>query len=185
MPPNIWIRPNAKRPDTPAAANTEPAAAPPSKTEQSALRPSLPASGPQPDIAFGAYQRGEYLLAFKEATKRASEQGDPVAMTLLGELYSNGYGVPKDEKKANAWFSLAADRVWPGRLEPGRGLGGGQAAGVRAQVGQKLFRRHRPIDGADAGGLRRGETLDRVFPDEGIASHPSMRRPQHLGRRSA
>ena len=31
-------------------------------------------------------------------------------MTLLGELYANGYGVPKDEKKALAWFSLAADR---------------------------------------------------------------------------
>ena len=70
----------------------------------------LPATGPQPDIAFGAYQRGEYLAAFKEASRRASEQGDPVAMTLLGDLYSNGYGVPKDEKKALAWFSLAADR---------------------------------------------------------------------------
>ena len=42
--------------------------------------------------------------------RRASEQGDPVAMTLLGDLYSNGYGVAKDEKKALAWFSLAADR---------------------------------------------------------------------------
>ena len=56
------------------------------------------------------FQRGHYLEAFKEATARASEQGDPVAMTLLGELYANGYGVAKDEKKALAWFSLAADR---------------------------------------------------------------------------
>ena len=29
---------------------------------------------------------------------------------MLGDLYSNGYGVAKDEKKALAWFSLAADR---------------------------------------------------------------------------
>ena len=36
------------------------------------------------------------------ASRRASEQGDPVAMTLLGELYANGYGVAKDEKKALA-----------------------------------------------------------------------------------
>ena len=31
-------------------------------------------------------------------------------MTLLGELYANGYGVAQDDKKALAWFSLAADR---------------------------------------------------------------------------
>ena len=65
---------------------------------------------PQGDVAFGAFQRGYYLEAFREASRRASEQGDPVAMTLLGELYANGYGVAKDEKKALAWFSLAADR---------------------------------------------------------------------------
>jgi hypothetical protein len=62
------------------------------------------------DVAFGAFQRGYYLEALKEATRRASEQGDPVAMTLLGELYANGYGVKKDEQRALAWFSLAADR---------------------------------------------------------------------------
>ena len=67
-------------------------------------------SRPQGDIAYGAYQRGYYLEAFREATRRASEQGDPVAMTLLGELYANGYGVARDEKKALDWYSLAADR---------------------------------------------------------------------------
>src|SRR5262245_43986544 len=40
------------------------------------------------DLAFGAYQRGYFLTAFREATKRATENNDAKAMTLLGELYS-------------------------------------------------------------------------------------------------
>ncbi len=84
-----------------------PRSCPPS--QQAALQPQ-PAPGAQGDVAFGAFQRGYYVEAFKEASRRASEQGDPVAMTLIGELYANGYGVAKDEKKALAWFSLAADR---------------------------------------------------------------------------
>ena len=78
-------------------------------TKTTALQPE-PAAGAQGDVAYGAYQRGYYLEAFREATRRASEQGDPVAMTLLGDLYANGYGVVRDESKALAWFSLAADR---------------------------------------------------------------------------
>ncbi len=31
-------------------------------------------------------------------------------MTLLGELYANGLGVPQDDKKAAEWYKLAADR---------------------------------------------------------------------------
>ena len=53
--------------------------------------------GQQPDIAYGAYQRGYFLTAFAEATRRAGEKNDARAMTLLGELYSNGFGVPLDE----------------------------------------------------------------------------------------
>ena len=47
----------------------------------------------RPDPAFGAFQRGYYLTAFNEATKRIDASGDPKAMTLLGELYANGFGV--------------------------------------------------------------------------------------------
>src|SRR4051812_10752169 len=102
--------PTAFAPDNPPIA---PFAIPdkpavPTNTKTTALQPqaAVPEHG---DIAYGAYQRGYYLQAFNEATRRAGE-GDPVAMTLLGDLFSNGYGVPKDEKKALAWFSLAADR---------------------------------------------------------------------------
>ena len=31
-------------------------------------------------------------------------------MTLLGELYANGLGVPEDDKKAEEWYKLAAAR---------------------------------------------------------------------------
>ncbi len=31
-------------------------------------------------------------------------------MTLLGELYANGLGVPQDDKKAAEWYKLAAAR---------------------------------------------------------------------------
>jgi TPR repeat protein len=72
---------------------------------------SAPArGGHEPDLAYGAYQRGYFLTAFAEATRRVQEKGDVRAMTLLGELYSNGLGVPLDEVKAATWYKLAADR---------------------------------------------------------------------------
>ena len=37
------------------------------------------------DVAYGAFQRGQYITAFNEASKRAP-QNDASAMTLLGEL---------------------------------------------------------------------------------------------------
>ena len=62
----------------------------------------------QGDAAYGAYQRGHFLTAFAEATKRA--QSDPKAMTLLGELYANGLGVGRDDGTAARWYQLAATR---------------------------------------------------------------------------
>ena len=55
-------------------------------------------------------QRGYYLTAFNEATKRVDEKQDPKAMTLLAELYANGFGVKQDDAKAAEWYRLAADR---------------------------------------------------------------------------
>lgn len=67
---------------------------------------SVPASG---DIAFGAYQRGFYLTAFKEAEKRALNDKDPIAMVLLAELYQEGLGIPQDKLKAKQWYEQAAN----------------------------------------------------------------------------
>ena len=65
--------------------------------------------GAEPDLAYGAFQRGRFLTAFGLATHRA-EAGDMKAMTLLGELYANGLGVPQNDAKADEWYRLAAAR---------------------------------------------------------------------------
>src|ERR1700694_5952158 len=66
-------------------------------------------TSPDADLAFGAFQRGYYLTAFAEATKRV-EKSDAKAMTLLAELYANGFGIGQDDRKAVEWYQLAADR---------------------------------------------------------------------------
>src|ERR1700675_297970 len=59
------------------------------------------------DIAYGAFQRGLYITALNEASKRA-QQNDDAAMTLLGEIYAQGLGVGGDDSKAAQWYKLAA-----------------------------------------------------------------------------
>src|SRR5207237_382875 len=74
----------------------------------SAVAAAAPApAAREPDLAYGAYQRGFYLTAFSEATKRVEEKADPKAMTLLGELYAQGFGIAADDKKAAEWYRLA------------------------------------------------------------------------------
>src|SRR5262245_7411821 len=74
--------------------------------------PTLVPAGPQApvegaDRAFGAFQRGEYFLAMNEALKRVDKKEDPgPAMTLIGFIYENGLGFPKDFKKAAEWYTL-------------------------------------------------------------------------------
>jgi uncharacterized protein len=77
-----------------------------------ALLPLLlrPASATEPDLAFGAFQTGFYLTAFGIAINRIELKKDPKAMTLLGELYTGGLGVPQNDGKAAEWYKLAADR---------------------------------------------------------------------------
>jgi uncharacterized protein len=70
--------------------------------------------GGAPDIAFGAYQRGYYLTAMREAVKRVNaDPNDGPAMTLIGELYAQGLGVRCDPTEAAHWYKLAADRSNP------------------------------------------------------------------------
>jgi uncharacterized protein len=67
------------------------------------------ASAREPDLAFGAYQRGLYVTAFREATLRLEKNAkDAAAMTLLGELYNQGLGVAAEPVKAAEWYRLAA-----------------------------------------------------------------------------
>jgi TPR repeat protein len=57
--------------------------------------------------AYGAFQRGLYLTALQLAEPLAN-LGDPAAQTLLGEIYSRGLGVRRDEKEAARWYEAAA-----------------------------------------------------------------------------
>ncbi len=61
----------------------------------------------EPDLAFGAFQRGYYLTAFELALPRA-QLGDPKAQTLIAEMYDKGLGVARDPKEATAWYGIAS-----------------------------------------------------------------------------
>jgi uncharacterized protein len=72
--------------------------------------PQAPSSGPPPDLAFGAYQRGYYATALKEAMKRIeANPKDGPAMTLIAEIYKDGVSVKRDPAEAARWYRLAAD----------------------------------------------------------------------------
>lgn len=99
----------------PALGQSKP---PPQKPTPSSPQKPAPApsrnSAPAVDLAYGAYQRGLYISAFQEAVKRIqANQNDPAALTLLGELYSQGLGVKRDPKEAASWYRLAAERGSP------------------------------------------------------------------------
>ena len=89
--PRTTANPSPAKPATPKPAASE--GAPPAPAEQPAA-----VSGRNPDLAYGAFQRGHYMTAFAIATRRIEEKNDIKAMTLLGELYANGFGVDRDDK---------------------------------------------------------------------------------------
>ena len=93
-----------------------------------------------------AFQRGQYVTAFREATRRVEEKSDPKAMTLLGELYADGLGVANDDRKAVDWYKLASARgdreamfalaifKMTGPRRPARSRRGGTPAGRSGQA---------------------------------------------------
>src|SRR4029079_15305129 len=101
--------PKKPAPDRPAAAKkpTAPAAATPSASSTPAT--ATPPVDPKVDLVYGAYQRGLYKTSFELATKRVQENGDPKAMTMLGELYANALGIKRDYAKAAEWYKRAAE----------------------------------------------------------------------------
>ena len=56
-----------------------------------------------------AYDKSDYATALKEWTPLA-EQGNAVAQSKLGFMYSNGLGVPLDYKIALKWSRLSAEQ---------------------------------------------------------------------------
>jgi uncharacterized protein len=81
-----------------------------------ASRPSLPPAlpprtdGVAADLAFGAYQRGNFLFALLEAERRLdANPKDAAAMTLIGEIYHDGAAVIGDDREASRWYGLASN----------------------------------------------------------------------------
>lgn len=95
-------------------AQRKPAAKPPVAAPKEPAKKEPAKSGPAPDLAYGAYQRGLYVTAFREANQRIrANSNDAAAMTLIGELYNQGLGVKRDFTDAAAWYRLAAQRGSP------------------------------------------------------------------------
>ncbi len=96
----------------PSAAQT-PSAAPPAQSAPAPApeQPPQAAGQAQPDAAFAAFQRGQYIGAIREALDRIGRNSnDAPAMTLLGVIYQQGLGVTADQKAAAIWFRRAHER---------------------------------------------------------------------------
>jgi TPR repeat protein len=59
------------------------------------------------NTAYEAYKRKDYVTAARLYESLANS-GDKGAQNQMGYLYSNGFGVPKDEAKAVSWYEMAA-----------------------------------------------------------------------------
>jgi uncharacterized protein len=97
----------------PLAAPAKPTETRPPDLPQPTFRPStrFGAQDPSIDAAYGAYQAGHFVSAFRMATDRiAANAQDAAAMTLLGELIAQGLGTRQDDRRAAEWYRLAADR---------------------------------------------------------------------------
>jgi TPR repeat protein len=93
----------------PAAPAPLPGASP---APRDSLPPGLPprADGVPADFAFGAYQRGNFLYALREAERRLDGNAkDTAAMTLIGEIYRDGAAVPRSDAEASRWYRLASN----------------------------------------------------------------------------
>jgi len=101
---------------TPAPNAAPPNLNPSGPASGAASRPALPpplpprADGVPADMAFGAYQRGNFLYALMEAERRLdANPKDAAAMTLIGEIYRDGAAVSRDEREASRWYRLASN----------------------------------------------------------------------------
>ncbi len=61
------------------------------------------------DQSLAAFERQDYRTAFS-GFKELAEQGHAGAQSRLGQMYSGGNGVPKDEQQAVAWYRKAAEQ---------------------------------------------------------------------------
>src|SRR3954452_17858562 len=65
-------------------------------------------AGPWED-GMAAYYRGDYVPAMR-GFRRLAEQGNAKAQNVLGVMFRNGEGAPKNPASAHMWCSFAAKR---------------------------------------------------------------------------
>src|SRR5437763_295274 len=58
---------------------------------------------------FAAYQRGDYATALR-LLRPIADQGDAMAQSVVGILYSKGEGVPQNDGEATRWYRKAAEQ---------------------------------------------------------------------------
>jgi uncharacterized protein len=68
-----------------------------------------PASAGDFGSGLSAYNRGDYITAFRDWYPLA-EHGDAAAQAGLGFLFHKGLGVAQDDVEAESWFEKAADK---------------------------------------------------------------------------
>jgi TPR repeat protein len=112
--PKPKARPMARpQPKGPKPLTSKPSADPVSKFTavtppgaEAKARTIAPATGE--DAAYIAFDQGQYLTAL-DLAERAAAKGDPQAHTLVGRIYAEGLGVPKDEVVAARWYARGAE----------------------------------------------------------------------------
>lgn len=60
------------------------------------------------DPVYAAFEAGRYMET-KALAEQAAGKGDATSITLLGQLYEQGMGVPQDFGKAAEWYAKAAE----------------------------------------------------------------------------
>src|ERR1700734_2779381 len=104
---------------TPAPGVPSPLASPSSlAAPPTSAPPPLPprADGVPADLAFGAYQRGNFLYALLEAERRLdANPKDAAAMTLIGEIYREAPRSPAAIKRLRAGIASPATSAIPRR----------------------------------------------------------------------
>ena len=105
---SVFGPPGTSLPNEPLEQQNKPTL--PGPTDLPDAVPAQNGAAPSADIAFGAYQRGFYSTAMREAMKRlGTNPKDGPAMTLVAELYAQGLGVKQSKEEAVRWFRLGSE----------------------------------------------------------------------------
>jgi hypothetical protein len=89
---------------------------------------AVPALAEPLNDGLSAYGKGDFATAMR-LLRPLADKGDPLAEFMLGNMYDNAHGVPRDDAAALIWYRQAADQgskgaaAGLGRMyESGRGV---------------------------------------------------------------